>query len=59
MNEFPRMRAKLDAAEHRILTLEAKVKHHEIVITRVAEQINLMQQQRKPGPKPKASNGSI
>lgn len=58
MNEFPRLRARIDAAELRIDALEQQAKKHESMIVRLAEQINLMQQQRKPGRKPK-TNGTI
>lgn len=53
MNEFPRLRARIDAAETRVETLEQQARQHEDMIIQLAEQINLMQQQRKPGRKPK------
>lgn len=56
MNEFPRLRARIDAAEQRLEELKEQAKQHEDMILRLAEQINLMQQQRKPGRKP---NGTI
>ena len=56
MNEFPRLRARIDLAEQRVETLEQQAKQHESMIVRLMEQINLMQQQRKPGRKP---NGTI
>lgn len=58
MNEFPRLRARVDAAEQRVNELEQQAKQHETMIVRLAEQINLMQQQRKPGRKPK-TDGTI
>ena len=58
MNEFPRLRARVDAAEQRVNELEQQAKQHESMIVRLAEQINLMQQQRKPGRKPK-TDGTI
>mgnify|MGYP002389199317 CR=1 FL=1 len=58
MNEFPRLRAKVDAAEQRMTELEQQAKKHESMILRLAEQINIMQQQRKPGRKPK-TDGTI
>lgn len=56
MNEFPRLRARIDAAEQRLEEFKEQAKQHEDMILRLAEQINLMQQQRKPGRKP---NGTI
>lgn len=60
MNEFPRLRARVEAAEQRIDELMQNAKHAEAVIVRLAEQINLMQQQRKLGrPKREEPNGTI
>ena len=58
MNEFPRLRAKVDAAAQRMTELEKQAKQFESMILRLAEQINIMQQQRKPGRKPK-TDGTI
>lgn len=58
MNEFPRLRARIDAAEQRLEEFKEQAKQHEDMILRLAEQINLMQQQRKPGRKPK-TDGTI
>lgn len=58
MNEFPRLRARLDAAELKIEALEQHARRAETVIIRLAEQIQLMQQQRKPGRKPR-TDGTI
>lgn len=52
MNEFPRLRARIDAAELKIEEFKAQAKQHEAMIVRLAEQINLIQQQRRPGRKP-------
>lgn len=58
MNEFPRLRARLDSAEQKIEALEQHARRAETVIIRLAEQVHLLQQQRKPGRKPKP-NGTI
>ena len=53
MNEFPRLRARVEASEQRIDFFEQQVRHLEDVVIRLAEQINQLQQARKPGRKPK------
>lgn len=53
MNEFPRLRARVEASEQRIEAFDQHVRHLEAVVIRLAEQINQMQQARKPGRKPK------
>lgn len=59
MNEFPRLRARIDAAEQRLEEFKEQAKQHESMIVRLAEQINEMQQQRKPGRPKKEPNGTI
>ena len=56
MNEFPRLRARIDAAERTADLLAEKVARLESVVIRLAEQINLMQQKRKPGRKPNGTS---
>lgn len=58
MNEFPRLRARIDAAEQRLEEIKQQAKQHEDMILRLAEQINLMQQQRKPGRPKKESHAN-
>lgn len=54
MNEFPRLRARIDAAEQRIEEFKQQAHRHETMLIRLAEQINQLQQARKPGRKPKS-----
>jgi len=48
MNEFPRLRARLDALELKLEALEQHARHAEAVIIRLAEQVHLLQQKRRP-----------
>lgn len=48
MNEFPRLRARVEAAEHKVEQQSEHMKVLENMIVRLAEQINQLQQ-RKPG----------
>lgn len=58
MNEFPRLRARVEAAEQSVERLTAHIERLELVIIRLAEQVNQIQQARKPGRKPK-TDGTI
>lgn len=58
MNEFPRLRARIDVAEQRIEEFKQQAHKHEAMLIHLAELINQMQQARKPGRKPK-DNGTI
>jgi phage shock protein A len=56
MNEFPRLRARIDATETAAQQLAEQVKQLENVVIRLAEQINLMQKKHKPGRPRKAES---
>lgn len=59
MNEYPRLKARVVAAEEKLEALEQHAKRAENLIIRLAEQINELQHQRKPGRPRKETNGTI
>ena len=59
MNEYPRLRARVDALDQQADKQAMQISQLESMIVRLAEQINQMQQQRKPGRPKKEPNGTI
>lgn len=59
MNEYPRLRARVDSLDQQADKQAMQISQLESMIVRLAEQINQMQQQRKPGRPKKEPNGTI